>query len=122
MVGPCSEWGVLSADPKKGKVMHRLAIVAFAAAIIASPSFAAEDTVVMRVKINDLDLQTSAGAQVALDRITRAAKNACTADTRGLRRVDSACQADLTSRAVQQLQAPQVLALYQAKQSKAAQG
>ena len=120
MVGPCSEWGVLSADPKKGKVMHRLAIVAFAAAIIASPSFAAEDTVVMRVKINDL--QTSAGAQVALDRITRAAKNACTADTRGLRRVDSACQADLTSRAVQQLQAPQVLALYQAKQSKAAQG
>ncbi|HET9161062.1 MAG TPA: UrcA family protein, partial [Caulobacteraceae bacterium] len=83
----------------------------------ATPALAAEDTVVLRVKTADLDLQTQAGAQKALSRITRAAQNVCTIpDSRTrTRQIDERCFEDMTRRAVADLKAPVVLALYEAK-------
>jgi UrcA family protein len=104
--------------------MRGIVTIALAAAMLTTPALAADETVVLRVKISDLDLQSQKGAQTALARINRAAQNACTIPNSysRTRQIDERCLADMTHRAVADLKAPQVLALYEAQQSKAREG
>jgi UrcA family protein len=105
--------------------MRHLTLAAFAAALIATPVLAADaEAVVLRVKVQDLNLQSPEGAKVALDRINRAATKACTFSNPNsrVRLLDAACVNQVTGIAVANLKAPQVLALYQAKKPQAPQG
>jgi UrcA family protein len=119
-------FGVLSAVPRKGNsVMRRVALAVFTAALIATPALAVEtEAVVLRVKVQDLDLESASGAKIALERINRAATRACTFSNPNsrVRLIDSACVNQVTGIAVANLKAPQVLALYQAKKPQTRQG
>jgi UrcA family protein len=105
--------------------MRRVALAVFTAALIATPALAVEtEAVVLRVKVQDLDLESASGAKIALERINRAATRACTFSNPNsrVRLIDSACVNQVTGIAVANLKAPQVLALYQAKKPQTRQG
>jgi UrcA family protein len=96
------------------------AAVALAAALIAAPAFAADTTqVTARVRTNDLNLQSPEGAKIALERINKAAKSACSDTVVGSRLadVDMNCVADTTAKLVRSLQAPMVQAAYDAQKA-----
>ncbi|MDB5453834.1 MAG: hypothetical protein JWO33_2412 [Caulobacteraceae bacterium] len=101
--------------------MQRFLIAAAAvAALIATPALAADTTPVkMRVHLKGVDLTTEKGAQIALNRINSAARTTCTIDDSGrrVRAIDETCVREVTARAVASLNAPQVLALLEAKKA-----
>lgn len=100
--------------------MYRFAVIALAAcSILAAPTLAsAEENFSIRVKTNDLDLQSESGAKTALDRIMKEAKKACTPEVEvGTRipHVDATCLNDISARLVQRLGSPNVQAAYDAR-------
>jgi UrcA family protein len=101
--------------------MQRFLIVAAAAAaLIATPALAADrEPVKMHVNLKGLDLTSEKGAQTALNRIDSAARTTCTIDNSGrrVRAIDQTCVGEMTARAVASLNAPQVLALLEAKKA-----
>ena len=106
--------------------MYRFAVAIIAATLVAGPVLA-EDTeaVAVKIKTSDLNLQTEAGAKTALERINRAAKNACSDVSVGSRlaQADKGYIADISAKLVKQLKAPMVDAAFAAqKPEKLSQG
>jgi UrcA family protein len=95
------------------------AAVALVAALLAAPALATAEEFTVRVRTKDLNLQTEAGAKVALERITKAAKSACSETVVGSRiaLTDQTCINDTTARLVSQLKAPMVQAAYEAQKT-----
>jgi len=92
---------------------------AFAASVFlgATTTVAHAEDGEIRVRVGDLDLASSEGAEGALERIENKAEVFCeaTGGRMTLQRVQAAdrCVADLTRRSVRQLDAPMVTALYE---------
>nr|WP_279386502.1 UrcA family protein [Phenylobacterium hankyongense] len=98
--------------------MRAAAVVCASAlsASIALPSVAKEAT--MRVRIGDLNLNSDAGAAKALDRIRGASTRFCRFNSGPLYRAQEArCRHEVSYKAVRQLDAPVVTALYEARTS-----
>ena len=94
--------------------MHRLIVsAAVALALIGTVAHAEDGT--MRVRVGDLNLQHQDGAKVALQRIKSAATAFCGGEvTSPLEFAQSvrSCRKAMTGKAVAQLDAPLVTALY----------
>jgi UrcA family protein len=96
--------------------MRAAAVVCASAlsASIALPSVAKEAT--MRVRIGDLNLSSDAGAATALARIRGASTRFCRFNSGPLYRAQEArCRQEISYKAVRQLDAPVVTALYEAR-------
>jgi UrcA family protein len=100
--------------------MNRLTAIAAAIALLGAPAIASAADFVAKVKTSDLNLQTDAGAKTALQRIHRAAKNACTDITVGSRigQADKSCVDQVSAELVKRLGAPLVQAAFEAQQTK----
>ena len=94
--------------------MHRLIASTVALIALVGGAAHAEDAT-MRVRIGDLNLHHEDGAKVALQRIKSAATRFCgseiTSPLEFAKQVNS-CRKDMTEKAVVQLNAPLVTALY----------
>jgi UrcA family protein len=94
--------------------MHRLIVsAAVLVALMATAAHAEEET--MRVRVGDLNLQHQDGAKVALRRIKSAATSFCGGEVNTpleLSRSFRSCRQAMTGKAVEQLDAPLVTALY----------
>lgn len=104
--------------------MRRFAIALAAIAVVAAPAAALADDFVAKVKTSDLNLQTDAGVQVALERINKAAIKACSDVAVGTRipSVDPDCVQKVSTQLVKQLNAPMVQAAFEAKKTARGQG
>jgi UrcA family protein len=110
--------------------MYRFAAVALAAAtLIAAPAFAAEayneaESFTVKVKTSDIDLSSEKGAKTALQRINKAALQACSGQEVGTRiaRPDQSCIDNVSVKLVQQINAPMVQAAYEAQKASRSQG
>ena len=94
------------------RTLVQITLAATAALAIASPA-ASEDAMI--VKLVGVNLDTDAGAQVALQRIRFAAREFCGPDFRkGLadQILTTKCQAEMTEKAIRQLNATRVTALH----------
>ena len=83
-------------------------------ALVAGAAYAQEDT--MRVRIGDLNLQQEYGAKVALRRIKSASESFCGGHmipAAELSRPVRKCRQTMTDKAVAQLDAPLVTAIYE---------
>ena len=113
---PCC-WG--RATPK-GTTMTRFAaaalVTAFGTALACAPAIAAADGFVARVKTSDLNLQTEDGAKKALDRVHRAALNACSDIIVGTRipHPDESCVSQVSAELIKRMNAPKVQAAFEA--------
>jgi UrcA family protein len=96
--------------------MNRYSILAaFVAATVVACGGAQAQTDTMSVRVGDLNVANTQGAQVALQRIKVAARQFCShGDSRDLSRVyeQDACEARMMGKAVRSLNAPIVTALY----------
>jgi UrcA family protein len=97
--------------------MFRLALASGAAALcIASSPFALAQEESMTVRVSDLNLDSAAGARMALARAGLAADRFCggEADIRQMQRAGlaEACRTTMVGRAVRAMNAPRVTALY----------
>jgi UrcA family protein len=100
--------------------MIRFSVVALAACALAcAPALAAADGFVARVKTSDLNLQTEDGAKKALERVHRAALNACSDVTVGTRipRPDESCVTQVSGELIKRMNAPRVQAAFEAAKS-----
>lgn len=94
--------------------MNRIVVITSAVLLLAPGlARAAEDSMVVR--LGDLNVATEPGAQSALRRIRDAADNFC--GGQGVRSIQlqtaaAVCRAEMTDKAVAQLHAPVVTALY----------
>lgn len=88
--------------------MRRLALVTFVATLAAAPALAGDTS--LFVPLKDLDLNTDAGAKTALERIRKAARDACSAPPTGSRipKLDEQCMDEAVLVAVKRLDAPRV--------------
>jgi UrcA family protein len=96
-------------------VLALVAAGAFAAAGLAQAQMRAE-TDTMTVRVDDLNLASARGAAIALRRVDQAARTFC-GDPRwhdlGRIQVSGRCRSEMTGRAVAQIAAPLVTALYE---------
>ncbi|WP_082601978.1 UrcA family protein [Phenylobacterium sp. Root700] len=94
--------------------MHRLIVSTFALlALIGTAAHAEQGT--MRVQVQDLNLNAAPGAQIALRRIKSASTVFCggvVTHPVGSGLAEAACSKAMTAKAVAQLNAPLVTALY----------
>jgi UrcA family protein len=98
---------------KRAAVASVAAVVAIFAATMASAETSESPSVTVRY--GDLDLATARGAHMLYRRIAVAAEQVCpTAHTRDLALLARArsCQADAVSRAVREVNSPQLAAVY----------
>jgi UrcA family protein len=90
-------------------------LAAFLVSTVLTAGAAQAQNDVMVVRVGDLNVASSQGAQVALNRIRSAAAQFCSdGDSRDLGRIAEhrSCEARMTAKAVRSLDAPVVNALY----------
>ncbi|MDB5426052.1 MAG: hypothetical protein JWR47_2962 [Phenylobacterium sp.] len=90
-------------------------LAAFMATTVLAAGAAQAENDIMVVRVSDLNVASTQGAQVALQRIKSAASQFCSdADSRDLGRIAQhrSCEARMIGKAVRSLDAPVVTALY----------
>jgi len=99
--------------------MNRFVATVLAAALACAPAIAAAEGFAAKVKTSDLNLQTEDGAKKALERVHRAALNACSDVTVGSRiaQADQSCVNQVSAELIKRMNAPMVQAAFDAAKS-----